>query len=365
MTNNKDNVKRMGFGIVGGGMIAGFHAQAIEAMAQGELLAVYDIDPDNAAGFGAKYGCAAYHNLDEFLAHPGLELVTVATPSGLHLEAAEAIATAKKHILCEKPMEVSIDRIDRMIEVCEENGVMLIGILPRRFGEAVQQVKQAVDAGRLGSITLASATIKWYRDQAYYDSAGWRGTWQLDGGGALMNQSIHTVDLLLHFMGDVVSVQARAKTAAHKGLEVEDLAVVLLEFANGSLGVIEATTNAYSRKGHPAEVQLCGTEGSIFLSDTRLRVWEFKEETDEDESIRRELSIRADAGGAGAADPSAIDFRWHQRNFEEAVEAICAGRKSSVNAQEARRSVELIQAIYRSAQNGGATVELPLSEALR
>ncbi len=352
----------MGFGIIGAGMIANFHARALEAMTTGRLLAVCDTAPDRAAEFGRKHGCRGYDDLDAFLAHPGLEIVTISTPSGIHLEPIRRAAAAGKHVICEKPLEVTVDRADQLIAACRENGVTLSGIFPRRFKDAVILLKKTVDSGRLGKITLADAAIKWFRSQAYYDSGDWRGTWRLDGGGALMNQGIHTVDLLLHFMGDVRSVCALARCAAHERIEVEDVAVAMLEFKNGAVGMIEATTNVYSKTGHPAEVHLCGTEGTVFLRDNQFGVWEFKNETEEDNRIRETLGVRAGDRATGAADPTAIDFEGHRRNFEDAVESIRSGRPPRVGGDEARRAIELIQAVYLSAQQGGRRIDLPLRE---
>jgi predicted dehydrogenase len=199
--------------------------------------------------------------------------------------------------------------------------------------------------------------VKWYRDQAYYDSAGWRGTWALDGGGALMNQSIHTIDALLYLAGPVKSVQANTACLAHTDIEVEDMAVAIVEFKNGARGVIEGSTCSWSKDGHPARVQLAGTEGSVFLADEAFEIWDFMHEAPEDKEVHAQLMQGAEAG-LGANDPTAINFYQHQRNFEEVVNAIAAGREPSTCASEARKSVALIQAIYESAQNGGKRVQL-------
>ena len=343
----------MRYGIVGAGMIAEFHARAIAAMHDAELVAVFARRPESAAALTSTYGGAAYGDYDQFLAHDGLDIVTICTPSGAHLEPAAAAARAGKHVICEKPLEVTPARVDEMIAVCHQHGVMLAGIFPRRFNEATRRLKQAVDDGRFGRIALAEATIKWWRPQSYYDSGAWRGTWSLDGGGALMNQSIHTVDLLLHVLGDVESVRAETKLIAHEGIEVEDTAVAMLRFKNGALGVIQGSTACWSADGHPAEVQICGDKGSAFLTDDRFRVWEFREPVSSDQVTRDEMRIGAGGGGAGAADPKAIDFTWHQRNFEDVADAIQAGRLPAIDGHEGRRSVALIEAIYRSAKAGG------------
>jgi UDP-N-acetyl-2-amino-2-deoxyglucuronate dehydrogenase len=346
----------MRYGIVGAGMIAEFHARAIAAMPDAELVAVFARRAEAAAALTETFGGTAYADYDQFLAHDGLDIVTICTPSGAHLEPVTAAARAGKHIICEKPLEVTAARIDEMIAVCGQHGVMLAGIFPRRFNEATRRLKEAVDGGRFGRIALAEATIKWWRPQSYYDSGAWRGTWALDGGGALMNQSIHTVDLLLHVLGDVESVRAETRLIAHEGIEVEDTAVAMVRFKNGALGVIQGSTACWSADGHPAEVQICGDKGSVFLTDDRFRVWEFREPLDSDQATRDELGIGAAAGGAGAADPKAIDFTWHQRNFEDVADAIQSGRSPAIDGHEGRRSVALIEAIYRSAKAGGEAV---------
>jgi predicted dehydrogenase len=352
--------KDFGFGIVGCGMVADFHARAIAAMRGGHLCAVYSRAEANAARLAAAYGCAAYTDLAAFLAHPGLEIVTIATPSGAHLEPAVAAAQAGKHVLCEKPLEVTLERVDRMIRVCREQGVMLAGIFQRRCLEAVRHFKQAVDAGRLGPISLADAYIKWYRTQEYYDSGAWRGTWELDGGGALINQSIHTVDLLYHLAGEVEWVCAFADRRLHRRIAVEDNAAAVLKFRSGALGVIEGSTSCYAPGGHPAEIHLCGADGSIFMRDNSFTAWEFRRPRPADRRIRQAFMAAPGAPGSGAADPAAIDFTLHQRVFEDAVRAVKRQAAPMVDGEEARKAVEIVLAIYRSALAGGRPVRLPL-----
>ena len=349
-----------GFGIVGCGMVAGFHAKAIAAMKGGHLACVFSRNRKNADRIADAYGCTAYTDYQKFLSHSGLDIVTIATPSGAHLEPAQQAARAGKHVLCEKPLEVTLERIDKMIATCRQHKVMLAGIFQRRYFESVGIIKKAVDDGRLGRITLADAYIKWYRNQAYYDSGYWRGTWKLDGGGALMNQSIHTIDLLYYLAGAVDWVCAFADRAIHERIETEDNAVAILKFKNGAMGVIQGSTACYSPEGHPAEVHLCGSDGSIFLRDDRLAVWEFKKGRSNDKKIIQKYGVQARTGGAGAADPAAISFREHQRNFEDAVRALKQGTRPLVDGPEGRKSVEIILAIYRSALTGGKPVKLPL-----
>ena len=345
----------MKFGIIGAGMIGQFHAKAITAMEGGELHSVFDLRQESADKLAEEYGGKGYSDIEAFLGDPELEIVTVGTPSGAHLEPSLAALNAGKHVICEKPLEITTERIDQLIAAAEKNGKTLAAVLNRRFHPGMDAFKKAADEGRFGKLTNASAYVKWYRDQAYYDSAGWRGTWALDGGGALMNQSIHTVDALLYLAGPVKSVQANTACLAHERIEVEDIVVAIVEFESGARGVIECSTCTWSKDGHPARVQLSGTEGSVFLADESFEIWDFMEEKPEDAEIQSKF-MKGQEAGLGANDPTAINFYQHQRNFEEVVAAIAEGREPSTSSAEARKSVALIQAIYESAQNDGKKI---------
>ncbi len=352
----------VGFGIIGSGMIGSLHATAIKTMQGGHLTCVFDPVAASAARLAALHNVPSYSEWDAFLRHPGLQVVTIATPSGLHQECTLRAAAAGKHVVCEKPLEVTLEQIDSMIQACAENGVLLAAVHQRRFFDSTRAFKQAVDQGRFGKITLADAYIKWFRTQQYYDQGGWRGTWKLDGGGALMNQSIHTIDQLLYLMGDVESVSAFATRSAHERIEVEDVATAVLRFKNGALGVIEGSTACYSKLGHGAEVHICGTEGSAFMRDESFTVWDFKEERPEDAGILAKFGYKPGTGGVGAADPKAIASVSHQRVLEDMAQAVTAGRQPVVTGNEARKSVEIILAIYQSALAGGMPVKLPLAK---
>jgi predicted dehydrogenase len=347
----------MKFGIIGAGMIGQFHAKAITAMTGGELHSVFDLRLEAAEKLAGAFDVKAYGDMDAFLADPELDIVTIGTPSGAHFDPAMAAIKAGKHVVIEKPLEITTARIDQMVDAAKANKVTIAAVLNRRFHPGMDAFKKAADNGRFGTLTSASAYVKWYRDQAYYDSAGWRGTWALDGGGALMNQSIHTIDALIYLAGPVKSVQANTACLAHTDIEVEDIAVAILEFENGARGVIEGSTCTWSKDGHPARVQLGGTEGSVFLADEAFEIWDFMNEAPEDKEVHAQLMQGAEAG-LGANDPKAINFYQHQRNFEEVVNAIAEGREPSTCASEARKSVALIQAIYESAQNGGKLIQL-------
>ncbi len=341
----------MKFGIIGTGSIGRLHAAAIRAMSGGTLHSVYNRSP------ALDFGVTAHTDLAAFLADPELQIVTIATPSGAHFDPAMAALLAGKHVICEKPLEITTARIDSLIAAADASGMTLAAILNRRFNPAMAEFKAACEANRFGRIVSASCYVKWFRDQAYYDSAAWRGTWALDGGGALMNQGIHSIDALLHLAGPVRSVQATTACLAHERIEVEDSAVAMLEFENGARGVIEGSTCSWSKDGQPARVQICGTEGSVFLADETFEVWDFKTAQARDATVKATL-MRGNQASLGGNDPTAIPFHQHQRNFEDVVSAIREGRVPGTSAQEGRKSVALIEAIYQSAANDGAKIRL-------
>ncbi len=344
------------FGIYGGSMIARFHAQAIKATDKGELIAVFARRQDRAEELANEFGCKAFWDENAFFNHDELDVITIATPSGAHLEPAMKAAAAKKHVICEKPLEITTSRIDQMIQAANENGVVLAGIFNRRFNPAFEALQKAVDQERFGNLALAQASIKWYRDQAYYESSNWKGTWEWDGGGALMNQSIHTIDQLVKLAGPVQSVQASTTRRAHPSIEVEDTAVALLEFANGALGMIEGSTACWSKSGNPAEIHLSGSKGTAIMQDDRFRVWEFEEEKPEDDEILSSLMVSSEAKGLGANDPTAINADGHRRNFEDFIEAIEANRAPLIDGVEARKPVDVICSIYDSAKQDGKKI---------
>ena len=345
-----------GFGIVGLGLIADFHAQAIEAMNNGKVVACLSRSQEKADAFAHKFGCTGYSSMEDFLAHPCLNIVTVCTPSGSHLESSLKIIEGGKHLIVEKPLEITLDRCDKIIRAAQNKGTRLATVFPSRFHEVAGVIKKALAEGRFGRVVLGGAYVKWYRTQEYYDNGGWHGTKALDGGGALMNQSIHAIDLLLWLMGPVVSVQAYTGTLGHQRIEVEDAAVAALEFESGALGVIEGSTAAYP--GFLKKIEICGTKGSVVLEEADLKYWSFAEEKEEDEAIRKKYASRTDSGG-GAADPAAISFKPHQWQFEEFVVSLDSGQPGMADGEEGRKAVEIILAIYESA-NTGKRVSLPL-----
>lgn len=346
-------MEKIGFGIVGLGMIAEFHAQAIEHMDGAVLVAGFDPVSEKATKFAAKHQCKGYDRLDDFLRDPGIAVCTIATPSGLHLEGALAVAEAGKHMLVEKPLEITPSRCRRIIDACRKRGVLLSGIFPSRYHEPARLVKQAIEKGRFGRICFADAQIKWYRSQEYYDSGTWRGTWKMDGGGCLMNQGIHAIDLLQWFMGPVATVTAFTGTLGHTGIEVEDTAAAILRFKNGALGTIEGTTCAYP--GFLKRIEILGTEGSAIIEEENLTSWQFAHEEKEDATIR-ETYLHATSTGGGAADPSAISYISHQKQFESFVRSIRKGEEPEITGESASKAIDIICAAYESAQTGKPVV---------
>ncbi len=347
---------KAGFGIVGCGMIANFHAQAIEHIRGARITACFDNVPARADAFAQKIGCRAYHDLDAMLADPAVDVVTICTPSGAHMEPAVAAAKAGKHVVVEKPLEITLKRCDAIINACRNNGVKLCTIFPSRFSPVNQELKAAIDEGRFGRLTLGDTYVKWWRSQEYYDSGGWRGTWQLDGGGAFMNQGIHNVDLLYWFMGEVTEVCAVTDTIAHQRIEVEDVGVAALRFANGALGTIEATTSAWP--GLLKKTEIHGTEGSVIVEQDDLLLWQFARKTRRDAAVRRKFARRV-GGTGGASDPAAISYVGHQKQLQDFLQAIDRGTEPLVSGEEGRKSVEIILAIYQSSWTG-RRVSLPL-----
>lgn len=346
-----------GFAVVGCGMIAGFHARAIGEIAGAKLVGGYSSRLESAEKFVAEYGGTAYRSLDELLADPEVQVVNICTPSGAHLDPAVAAAKAGKHVVVEKPLEITLERCDAIIEACEQAGVRLITIFPSRFSGANIALKQAIDAGRFGRLTLGDTYVKWWRSQEYYDGGGWRGTWALDGGGAYMNQAIHNVDLIYWLMGDVAEVAAITGTLAHERIEVEDTGVAAVRFANGAIGTIAATTSAFP--GLLKRTEIHGDEGSAIVEQDTVKLWQFAEESPDDAATLKEFGETSVSSG-GAGDPKAISHLGHRLQLEDLIRSIETGALPAVDGREGRKSVEIILAIYES-NRSGKRVMLPLT----
>jgi UDP-N-acetyl-2-amino-2-deoxyglucuronate dehydrogenase len=354
-------VARYGFAIIGCGAVGAHHVTAISQLRNARLVAVCDVFEASAQRCGERAGVPWYSDYHKMLERDDVHVVNICTPSGLHLEPALAVMAAGKHCVVEKPLEIALDRCDRMIAAADKAGVLLGAIFPSRFGRGAQELKKAVDAGRFGKLTLGDACVRWWREQAYYDSGGWRGTWKLDGGGALINQSIHCVDLIQWYMGPAKAVTAMAGCLAHQRIEVDDAAIVAIEWACGALGVIEGTTAAWP--GFPKKIAISGDAGSAVLEEESLTFWQFRKERPRDAKIRAGL-VSDEAHGTGASDPMAFSPENHRRQLADFLRAIERGTRPLVDGREGRKAVEIILAAYRSAETG-KRVELPLGTKYR
>ena len=340
-------MKKWNFGIVGAGNIADFHAKAVRSLANACLIGICGTNPEKVNGLAAKYNCKVYGSTTEMLRDPGIDIITIATPSGAHMEPAIEAAENGKHVICEKPLEVGLERIDNMIEAHNKRGTRLGGIFNFRFNEVVRLLKRSVDAGRFGTITNASVYVPWWRSDEYYNSS-WRGTWLLDGGGALMNQSIHMVDMLQYVAGPVSSLKAYMATLAHPYIEVEDTATAVLRFRNGALGIIYGSTASYP--GQFRRIEITGTGGTAIIEENRIKVWQFVQQQDEDKEILQKFSEIE--GGGRVSDPMAIPFEPHAKNIEAFIQSVETGLPFEIDGYEARKSVEIILGIYKSAKSG-------------
>jgi UDP-N-acetyl-2-amino-2-deoxyglucuronate dehydrogenase len=337
-------MKTWNFGIIGAGLIADFHAKAIQSLNNAKLTGICGSNPVKAKKLAEKYGCKIFSDTEEMLRSGDVDIVTIATPSGAHMEPAIQAAVFGKHVLCEKPIEISLERIDRMIKAHDRAGTKLGGIFNYRFHDTVKYLKQAVASGRFGTITYASVHVPWWRSDAYYENS-WHGTLELDGGGALMNQAIHVIDILQYLMGPVDSIQAFVATLAHQ-IEVEDTAVAVLRFKNNALGVIYGSTGSFP--GQYRRLEITGTRGTVIQEENSFRVWQFIDQTDADNEIFNSFS-RIEGGG-GVSDPAAIPFEPHARNIAAFIDSVETGLPFEVSGTEARKAVEIILAIYSAAR---------------
>lgn len=339
------------FGIIGCGVIAPWHVYGIEGSENAKLVAVCDIVKEKAEALAEQSGSPkVYTDYNELLADPEVDAVCICTPSGLHAKIGIAAAKAGKHVLSEKPMDIKLENIDALIAACKEAGVKLGGIFQRRTSDIWIKIREAIQAGKLGKMVLGDAYIKYYRSQEYYDSGDWRGTWELDGGGALMNQGVHCIDLLNWIMGPVESVYALAAPLV-RNIEVEDTAVAAIKFANGAFGVMEGTTSVNPGLNHRLEFH--GENGNIRVEGEQIVEWSVpgdEEKSDSDE--------KSDAGSA-SSNPKNIFKEGHRLMVQDFVNAVREDRDPMVTGEEARKSVEFILAIYESSKTG-KPVTLPL-----
>ena len=344
-------MRALRFGIIGLGNVAPMHAEAIGLTEGAELVAVADSDRERGAAFGARYRVRCHARYQDLLACDDVDAVCICTPHDLHSPMTIEAAQTGKHVLCEKPMARNLAECDRMIAACERAGVTLAVVFPVRSEPLAAKLKAAIDGGELGRLLWASANTLWYRSAEYYRSAAWRGTWEHEGGGVLINQGIHGLDLLLWTAGMPVAVTSRMRTLDH-AVEVEDAALAVLEYGDGGLGLVQATTVAYP--GFPEYFEYFGSAGSAVYRKGEGRLeWH----------LARPPHDRVDeteAAGGAAASPTAFTAAAHTRVVRDFVAGIREGRRPMVDGAEARRSIELVEAIYRSARRQ-TCIELPLA----
>ncbi len=327
-------------GLIGGGNITETHARAARAIPGVTISAIHGTNSEKIACLSREHGGTPYQDFAAFLRHRPMDLVVIGSPSGLH--ATQGIAAARQglHVLTEKPIEISTARADILIEAAKQSNVHLGVIFQDRLKPHIRQLKNWVDQGLLGKLLFLDARVKWYRPPEYYASSRWRGTLALDGGGALINQGVHTVDLLLWLLGDVVRVQARTATVLHK-IEAEDTAAAILEFPGGALGIFHATTAAYP--GYPRRVEISGSEGTVILEHDRIIAANLRNTLAAIESAARDENQSASAAVVS-------DFRGHQAVLEDFLQAIQQNRAPACDGLEGRRSIALIESIYRAAK---------------
>lgn len=319
------------FAIVGCGVIADIHAQGISRLDEAVLTAVCDVDEEKGKEFALKYGAKYYADYKELLADSDIEVVNICTPSGMHPQHAMLAAYAGKHIICEKPLAIKLEDLLHMIQVCKEQDVKLATVFPRRMAPAAQYVKRILEEGRLGRLTLCDAYVKIYRSQQYYDSAGWRGTWDMDGGGAMMNQGIHIVDLLQWFAGPVKSIYGKA-SALQRNIEVEDTAVSLLTYEGGGLGVMVMTTTSNPELGQ--RVELHGERGTLVYEDDEIK----------------QLLIDGKAVAVPAFEPFIVLPDGHRIQIRDMAYAVREDREPVVTGEDGIHALQMILGTYESSR---------------
>lgn len=332
------------FAIVGAGVIARHHAESIRQHPDAELVAVTDNSIDKAGRLTEGFtDPRLFMNYQEMLKMKEIDVVCVCTPSGSHSDDTIAAAKAGKHVLCEKPLDINSDRMTAMIDACRKQGVKLGCVFQRRLMPAMLYARKAIQDGKIGKPVLGNAYLKYYRSPEYYKSGGWRGTWKLDGGGALMNQGVHGIDLIQYLMGDVESVFAYTAALA-RDIEVEDTAIVALKYKSGAFGIIQGTTSVYP--GQETRFELHGDKGTIEFGDEGIKQWTFLGHDEPAPVFEDTLGL------ASSSNPQHISIAGHYYYVDDMIQAIRGNREPHVNGEEARKSVDLILAIYESARSG-------------
>jgi predicted dehydrogenase len=348
--------KQMKFAIAGAGAIGDLHAQTISDLPEAEVGVIVDVQLEQALALAERHQALALTDLSEALSMPDIDAVAICTPSGQHADMVVAALKAGKHVVVEKPLDISLEAAYRVAVAERESDRRVTVISQHRFDTSSRVVHDAVSSGRLGKVSSGIASISWWRSQAYYDSAGWRGTWALDGGGALMNQGIHTIDLLVWFLGEPVEVFAWTGLLAHERIEVEDTAVATIRFASGALGVIQGTTSAYP--GLNARVQIHGDRGSAVIDDDELTYFHAARDGETgpdigagspDNQAAALLAAEVPSVDPGTAGPKPTS---HTAQYQDFHSCVVKSHPPLVTVAEATRTLAVIRAIYESADGG-------------
>jgi len=348
MTDN-----RIRFGLLGAGLIAPFHAQALQSSRNAQLVAVADLNAERVQKLASDFGCTAYATLDELLAHPEIRVITILTPNHLHFDAMAKAAAAGKHVLIEKPPAMSLREVDAMEAIARQAGIKLGIVLQCRVRKAIQAMKTAIDQGRFGKLLHADTYMKWFRSTEYYFSDPWRSS-RRSGAGVTIQHAFHYIDLLQYLMGPVAAVQARMSNLAHPQVELEDTLLAFVDYANGAQGVVEASTGLWP--GTDLRVEINGEDGTAIMTGEKMTTWKFKEERPEDEAIRR---IGSESAQTGASGPAALGFADHQVVIEDMADAIVEDREPCIPLMSVRPTLEWALAMYKSARLN-APVSLPV-----
>lgn len=333
---------KLGIGIIGTGSIAKTFATCISELEDGELLAIHTKSPDRVEAVQQEFDVPAFVSIQEFLSDPTIQLICVCNESGNHGEAIKKSAQAGRHVLCEKPLEVTPEKVDEVIKICTEENVILGCVFQNRCTQDYQAMFNAVKEEKLGRLLMGNAHINWYRDNEYYAKSKWRGTKRYDGGAAFINQGIHTIDLLQNIMGPVHSVFGKVKTLVHD-IEGEDTGIGVLNFKNGAIGTITAGTSLYP--GYPERLEIYGEKGSIIMEAGKITKWNVTNYPTPD-------IVHVDNSGSGASDPTSIGHFNHKIVIQDMIDAIKENRPPLVDGVEARKSVEIISSIYHSSEEG-------------
>ncbi|MHC4716950.1 MAG: Gfo/Idh/MocA family protein [Planctomycetota bacterium] len=350
------NNRTVGFGLLGAGLIAPFHAKSIRAAEGCELVAVADLDAERAGKLAEEYGCDGRGSLDELLADESIHVVCILTPNHLHAEAAIACAKAGKGVLCEKPPAMSLAETDAMIAAAAEANVPLGIVLQCRVRKPIQAMRRALEEGRFGRLLQADAFMKWHRTTEYYLSDAWRSS-RRSGAGVTIQHAFHYIDLLGHLAGPAARVQARMANLAHPEVELEDTLNAFIEFEGGTRGVVVASTAMWP--GSDIRIELHGADGTAVMVGESMADWRFRDERPEDEQIRQ---LGRESVATAAAGPADFDFADHQVVVEDIARCVREGGEPIIPASSARRTLEIALAMYKSAAAGSEPVDLPVTD---